>query len=185
MASLVDRSARQIQSYENDKAEPPAPVLLAWARAVGKKLDYFLDDDEPPLPLPHSRPVDEFVLLPVLGRVTAGGGGVAEESIEGYRHLPVTFIPTGQEKACFLVEARGESMTDVGISPGDLLLVCSAVEVRDGDVAVVDVDGEAVVKRVYRQEGRLLLTSENPAFVPFTVNRARIVGRVMKIIRDL
>lgn len=119
--------------------------------------------------------------MPLLGRVTAGPGGIAEEHVEGWRHIEATFIPHGQEADCFLLEARGESMIEAGISDGAQLLVCVSVAVHDGDIAVVDVDGEAVVKRAFIDpaKGTVTLVSANPAFRPVTVPRARIIGRVM------
>jgi repressor LexA len=132
-----------------------------------------------PSTLPGYQPSAGFVLLPLLGRVTAGPGGSAEEAVLGYHHVEKTWIPPGQEDGCFLLDVRGDSMVDAGIRDGDRILVCRTVSLRDGDVAVVDVDGEAMVKRVYSRDGSFLLVSENPQFKPVEVPRARIIGRVM------
>lgn len=48
MAPLVDRSPRQVQTYESGITIPPLDVLLAWAKATGKPLEYFTESDEMP-----------------------------------------------------------------------------------------------------------------------------------------
>ena len=162
---------------------PRVATLRKLAQVTGKPIAYFLGDEEPaaldPSNLPGYQPSAGFVLLPLLGRVTAGPGGSAEEAVLGYHHIEASWIPPGQEDACFLLDVRGESMTDAGIRDGDRVLVCKTVPLRDGDVAVVDVDGEAMVKRVYLRNSAILLVSEHQDFTPIEVPKARIIGRVM------
>lgn len=190
LARAADLSESTIYRYlAGDRREPGAGQIVAIARALGVSPGRLLgvegETEESDETLTGSEPVARFELVPIMGRVTAGPGGVAEEQIEEYRHIPSTFIPRGQERSCFLVQARGESMVDAGIREGDLLLVCPTVAVRDGDVAIVDVDGEAMVKRVYIQSvRRVMLVSDNSAYPPRFVERARIIGRVMKGMRD-
>lgn len=154
---------------------PPTGGLALGPTMTAPPLDITAD--------PRYSPSQGFVLLPLLGRVTAGPGGIAEENVLSLHHVETTFIPHGQEHDCFLLDVRGESMIDAGLRPGDRLLVCSAVQVNDGDIAVVDVDGEAMVKRVYRRDHAVLLVSDNPAFAPREVETARIIGRVMNATR--
>ena len=78
-------------------------------------------------------------------------------------------------------------MTEAKISPGDMLLVCPTVPARSGDICVVVVENEALVKRVSitRDDAgdmeRIILYSENPSFEPMDINDRdfRIVGKVM------
>ena len=193
LARAADLSESTVyRCLAGDRREPGAGQIVAIARALRVSPNRLLGLEEDADGLPGSEQVADFALVPIMGSVTAGAGGIADEQVEEYRHIPMTFIPQGQERSCFLVEARGESMVDAGIAEGDLLLVCPTVAVHDGDVAVVDVDGEAMVKRVYHQtgsggrsrRGRVLLVSDNSSYPPRLVDRARIVGRVMKGMRD-
>lgn len=166
----------------------PMPGLAAAIRTVLEAGGIAMPTPEETVPLdittdPRYSPSEGFVLLPLLGRVTAGPGGIAEENVLSLHHVETTFIPHGQERDCFLLDVRGESMIDAGLRPGDRILVCSAVQVNDGDIAVVDVDGEAMVKRVYRRDHAVLLVSDNPDFAPREVETARIIGRVMNATR--
>ncbi len=185
LAARADLPESTVYRHLDGKVdEPRARILRKYSDALSEEIGRHVSADEllgieDSQPSWEPPPIDGFAELPVLGRVTAGEGGITEEHIEEYRHVPKTYIPEGQEKACFLVEATGESMIDAGIKSGDELLVCKAVSVNDGDVAVLDIDGEAVVKRVYVENDHLMLVSDNPDIPPRRVPRARLVGRVM------
>jgi DNA polymerase V len=81
--------------------------------------------------------------------------------------LNLTRILISNRPATFLVKVRGQSMIDVQLSDGDLAIVDRSIQPRDGDVVVVDVDGERSFK-VWRREddGSCLhfANAELPAF---------------------
>lgn len=169
-------------SYFLDDAAPGTLDLATETRRLRERLEEFTEPRDPKT-IPTYAPTEGLVLLPILGRVTCGGGGFNEEAIIGYSHFPRTFIPPGQEDACFILDVVGDSMADAGLRDGDQIVVCSGVPVHDGDIAVVDVENEAVCKRVYLRGSSVLLVSDNPEFAPREVDRARIVGRVMRATR--
>ncbi|HSH24183.1 MAG TPA: S24 family peptidase, partial [Massilibacterium sp.] len=81
------------------------------------------------------------------------------------------------------------SMTGAGIKEGDLLLIRHQEQVENGEIAVVVIDEQVVLKRVYRQNGDFILISENPSYPPRTFNpeidnNIRIIGRLKKAITD-
>ena len=72
------------------------------------------------------------------------------------------------------------------IFDGDLLFVRKQDSVDDGEIAVVLIDDEATVKRVYfnREDGILTLMPENPTYKPMRymgreLDRIRILGKVV------
>lgn len=190
-----------VRSWEQGRSRPRHELLSLITDLTGKDTDYFYGRDgtdqaelmrklsdllartEQAL-VEGVEPIGEFVLLPLLGQVSAGGGGIPKEHIKEWRHIPASFIPPGEQQDCFLIVAHGESMMDAGIEDGDLLLVSSSAPINDADIAILEVEGEAIVKRVFRRANGLLAVSANPVLPPFEVAEARIVGRVMKIIRD-
>lgn len=181
-----------VYRLETEGRPPRFDTLLAIAEALKIDVSDLVDQkadhsSSPGFPLPKDAipvPLNDTVLVPLIGEVSAGPGILAEQNIEYLHRLPKTFIPAGNEDSCFLLRARGESMIDAGIQDGDLLFICNAVEVDDGDIAVLLVDDEAVVKRVYRKNGTLMLVSENPAYPPREVDQAFLIGRVMWIRRN-
>lgn len=195
LAARLPVSGQAVRKWERGSAMPTHENLSLVAELTGKPIGYFYGEAHADLASEVRRlrerlenlgiaPVGQQVLIPLVGHVTAGTGGIPIDHIEEYRHIPATFIPPGGEDTTFLLKAHGESMIGAGIQDGDLLLVCSSVAVHDGDIAVLEVEGEVMVKRIFRREKSLLVISENPTIAPFEVTEARLVGRVMKSIRD-
>lgn len=128
--------------------------------------------------------VQEFIRVPVLGHIAAGLPLFAAEHIEDYEYIPKNGFVEGE---VFSLEVKGDSMVGARIYPGDRVLVRVQPEVEDGDIAVVNVDGEnATLKRVRRINGKTLLFAENPQYKPMTVKSedARICGKVVRVIFD-
>ncbi len=70
------------------------------------------------------------------------------------------------------LRASGESMIGAGIYPGDLLIVDRAIAPRNNSVVVALVDGEFTVKRMQRQNDRVVLVPENPDYEPLEITEA-------------
>ena len=54
---------------------------------------------------------------------------------------------------------------------------------ENGDIVAAMVDGEATVKRFYKEKGHFRLQPENPAMEPIIVPEAEILGIVVSSIR--
>ena len=66
----------------------------------------------------------------------------------------------------YFVRAYGDSMTGAGIFDGDLLVVDRSLEPAHGRIAIVEMDGQLTVKRLFKSRGRFLLQSENRSYPP-------------------
>lgn len=64
----------------------------------------------------------------------------------------------------FFFPVQGDSMQGAEIFDGDILVVDRSVRPRHGHVVVAFVNGERLVKRLYRRAGRVALVAENPAY---------------------
>lgn len=64
----------------------------------------------------------------------------------------------------FFFLVQGDSMEGAEIFDGDILVVDRSVRPRHGHVVVAFINGERLVKRLYRRAGRLALVAENPAY---------------------
>ncbi|NLT36199.1 MAG: transcriptional repressor LexA [Gaiellales bacterium] len=120
--------------------------------------------------------------LPLVGRVAAGVPQLATESIEEYVELP-TFLAPAED--CFLLRVRGSSMINAGILDGDLVAVHRQETADNGDIVVAMVEEDATVKRFFREGGQVRLQPENDAMKPIVVPAARILGRVVSVMRRL
>lgn len=67
-------------------------------------------------------------------------------------------------QASYLLRIRGDSMRDVGIFDGDVVLVDKAITPRSGQVVVAVVDGEFTCKTLQLRAGRIQLKAANPAY---------------------
>jgi repressor LexA len=123
---------------------------------------------------------EEWLRLPVLGRVAAGDAILAQENIEEYITLPASVV----RQASFALRVRGNSMSPT-IDDGDLVLVRLQETAISGQIVVVRQDDEACCKRLISVNGTAELRSDNPDYPPVSLPRAVIVGRVVKVIKDL
>jgi repressor LexA len=144
-------------------------------------------DPTKPRALVASRADDEpekvaSATLPLLGRVAAGVPITAAENLEEQFILPASWVPrTGG----FMLRVKGDSMIDAAILDGDLIVVESRPNANNGEIVVAMIDGEATVKRFYRESGRVRLQPENATMAPIYADDVTIVGRVEAVIRKL
>jgi repressor LexA len=122
--------------------------------------------------------------LPLLGEIAAGGPMLAEENIEEYVPMP------SSTKGDFLLRVKGESMIDAGILDGDLVIVKTAQDARNGEIVVAlagddEAADEATVKTFYRENGRVRLQPENASLEPIYAKHVQILGRVVGVFREL
>jgi repressor LexA len=125
---------------------------------------------------------DRLREIPLLGRIAAGTPILAAEHVEEVMPLPVSLVGDGP---VFLLEVKGDSMIDAGIHEGDLVAIHSQDEARDGEIVAVLVDDdEATVKRLRREDGKVILESENPAYEPMVFTEGvKLIGKVVSVLR--
>jgi repressor LexA len=123
------------------------------------------------------------VLVPVLGRVPAGGLDAAVEDLEGYVPIESRHAPG----VLFGLKVRGESMTGAGILPGDVVVVRRDARPVNGDIVVARVGDDATVKRLRLHGRRAELHPENPVFEPIVPDprELEILGKVVEVRRYL
>ncbi len=120
------------------------------------------------------------VLLPLVGRVSAGMPVLAEQHIEEMIPIPRRFVGWSDES--FLLTVRGDSMIGAGIFDGDLVIVRCQATANAGEVVVALRDDEATVKRLAVEEGRPYLRPENPAYAAIR-GEFEILGKVVGLLR--
>jgi repressor LexA len=125
----------------------------------------------------------EAIVMPILGRVAAGVPITAQEDVEGEFVLPAGFVPRASN--AFMLRVQGESMIDAAILDGDLILVRPQPSAENGEIVVAMLEGEATVKRFYRESGRIRLQPENTAMAPIYASDVEIIGRVEAVVRRL
>ncbi len=124
---------------------------------------------------------DGSIRVPIIGTVTAGQPITAIEQIEGY----LGFKPEKHyEGKLFALKVRGESMINAAILDGDTVIVEQSPVAENGDIVVaMTPEGEATVKRFYKENGRFRLQPENDLMPPIFLDEVSILGRVVAVVR--
>lgn len=120
--------------------------------------------------------------VPLLGTIVAG------TPLPAFQVLESIDLPGGSwnSREVFALRVRGSSMIDDGILDGDYLVVEPRADVRNGQTVVAEVDGQATVKRLYREhDGAVRLQPANDRLLPLIVrgDRVRIRGVVVGVLR--
>lgn len=122
----------------------------------------------------------ELVNVPVIGQVAAGQPILAEENIEDYFPVPPQYL---HNKQTFMLKVRGESMINVGIYDGDLILVEEQNTASNNEIVVALVEDGATVKRFFKEDGHYRLQPENDYMDPIIVDQVSILGKVIGLFR--
>lgn len=182
LAQITDLSEATISRYKNNKMAPKTTTVRIIADYFNVNPLWLMGLDEP-----KHKPLDEyksFKEIPVLGSIAAGQPVFAEENIKGYEKVPSEKVTDGQY---FYLEVSGDSMIGAGIYEGDLVLVKKQDDVSNKDIAVVMVNAhDATLKRVFKQNGNIILQPENPEYDPIFIKNkdARIIGKVVGLTRS-
>ncbi len=123
----------------------------------------------------------ELVNVPIIGQVTAGQPILAVENIDGYFPLPPEYL---HNKSSFMLRVKGESMVNVGIFDGDLILVEEQQTAMNNEIVVALVDDSATVKRFFKEDGHYRLQPENDYMDPIIVDEVSILGKVIGLFRS-
>ena len=122
----------------------------------------------------------EVVNVPLIGQVAAGQPILAVENITNYFPIPAEFLNNSET---FMLNVKGDSMINMGIYDGDMIIVRRQQTADNGEVIVALVDDSATVKRFYKEDGHYRLQPENDFMDPIIVDNVEIVGKVIGLIR--
>ena len=125
--------------------------------------------------------------VPCYGRIAAGVPALLREDVAEEFELDRKLVSSSD---AFMLEVKGDSMTGLGILPGDYVIVEPAEEsdIHNGEVIAARVDGDATVKRYFANAGKVVLEPANPNYAPILVhehNDFTVLGRVTGIYRRL
>ena len=120
--------------------------------------------------------------IPIVGNVAAGQPLLAVENVTNYFPIPTDYLPNQE---CFMLNVKGESMINIGIYDGDIVLVKKEQDARNGDLVVALVEDSATVKTFYKENGHIRLQPENDNMDPIIVPDCQILGHVIGVFRFL
>lgn len=128
------------------------------------------------LELPDEKPS----CLPLVGRIAAGA---PIEAIENAERIDLEEL-FASKHGVFALEVKGDSMIDDHIAEGDFVVVERRKNPYNGEIVVALLeDGEATLKRYYRERNRIRLQPANSKYRPILVDNVEIQGVVIGVIR--
>lgn len=171
LADSIGVSKATLYRYENGEIEKiPMNILEKIAKELGCSILFFSDDYD-------DTPTDkDIVYIPIVGRVSAGCGSLAEQHTEGYEATSPSSLSSDFQYV--YLKVSGDSMYPVFME-GDLVLVQSQSYADNGSYAVVMIDDlDGVIKKVVYGNNFIELISINPMYPP-----RRFEGKEMQRIK--
>ena len=133
---------------------------------------------------PKGRLIAGSIAAPVkiLGTVEAGFPSPAEEDLAD--NLSLDDLLIHNREATFLLKVSGDSMSNAGILPGDMVLVDKGEVPKSGDIVIAEVDGEWTMKYLRKRGENVMLLPANPKYQPIKPKRElKIAGVVTAVVR--
>lgn len=124
-------------------------------------------------------PLPQTVKRPRLGVISCGEPINSEENFDGYDDVPEHII------CDFTLKCEGDSMVGARILDGDIVYIRQQSTINNGEIAaVLVVNSDKLLKRVYISDDTIILQAENPAYSPMSfskedMNRVKIIGKAV------
>ena len=166
--------ASTFTDWKNGRSAPKAEKLRRIAEYFDVSLEYLLGSDIMP-----SGASSKKRSIPIIGEIRAGSPILTNETLLGYESAEVD-----DADEYFYLKVQGDSMKNIGMIHGSLVLFHKQQYAEDGDVVACLVGGDsATVKRFRRSKRSISLIPENEAYEPillstddFESGEARILG---------
>ena len=167
-----------LSRYENELQEPIYTVVVNLANLFNVSVDYISGGNESTDYSRYGLQSIQRKKVPMLGEIACGKPIYASEKFE-------TYIEASSDiDADFCLTAKGDSMINARIFDGDIVFIHNQADVDNGEIAVVIIDDEATLKRVYKYKNRIELRPENPTFPVLNyegeeLNKIKILGKAV------
>lgn len=129
--------------------------------------------------------------IPIFDKVPAGYFEEANvvQDYDDIERIVLAEEELGMDPRAFALRVKGDSMVEAGIFEDDIVIVSPSAKVNDGDIAVVKYLGsETTLKRVFFQDGVIVLSPCNSLYKPMTFlgdRDVQILGKVILVRRKL
>ncbi|MBN2087950.1 translesion error-prone DNA polymerase V autoproteolytic subunit [Candidatus Peregrinibacteria bacterium] len=129
-------------------------------------------------------PGKNFLGMPYFQSVKAGFPGPAEEEANDRMSLDQYLIE--KPNSTMLIKVKGDSMINVGINDGDIVIVERTANANPGQIIVVNLEGEFTVKTLRKTGRKFFLDAENPEYPSLPLDgyaSHSLVGVVKGVVR--
>lgn len=180
-------AASTLSDWKSGRSVPKLDKIKLIANYFNVPLEYMLTGERGALLVEDDgvgSPFEKGKRVPIIGEIRAGSPIITNESVQGYEYAEV-----GDAEEYFYLRVQGDSMKNIGMVEGALVLFHKQQYADDGDVVACLVGGDsATVKRFRRSKKNIFLMPENDAYMPiklttddFESGEARILGVACEI----
>ncbi len=182
---MFNAAESTVSLWENNKRQPDLDRVKEIAAFFNVSVDYLIGNDVNPKdakkkPLSNSCEVIQYDLYPVpLVKLSWRGGEIKDDDVEEY-----VYMKQKNKNDHFALRFTDDSMVNVGIRNGSILIVRIQSEAKDGDIIAALMDGKQTVRRYREKNGAISLISEGrePDFEPITQGTEfKILGKVIEV----
>ena len=175
-------SASTFTDWKNGRSVPKMDKIKLIADYFGVSLDYMLSGSAAAGSIPAH--VSGGKKVPIIGEIRAGSPIITNETLLGYEKAEVS-----EADEYFYLRVQGDSMKNIGMVEGSLVLFHKQQYADDGEIVACLVGGDsATVKRFRRAKKNIYLVPENEEYSPiklttddFESGEARILGVACEI----
>ena len=167
LANKTGLSKPRINQYVNGVYEAKQDALSRIAEALHVNVTWLMGYDVEMFDMPSIDGITNISTpaaraIPILGSICAGNGIFCEENYDGF------FFVDNSIRADLCLNVKGDSMIESDIYDGDKAFICQNCLIEDGRIYAVRInnESEAVLKRVFRQDENVILSSSNPDYAP-------------------
>lgn len=124
----------------------------------------------------------DTAMVPLVGRIAAGGPILADQAVEDVMPLPRQLVGHGE---LFMLRVTGDSMIDAAICDRDWVVVRRQNAANNGDIVAALLDDEATVKTFRQRDGHTWLLPQNSRYEPILGDHATVMGKVVSVLRSV
>lgn len=185
VAKATGISASTFSDWKNGRSIPKMDKMKRIAEHFGVTIESLLgEEDEVGRELAGYTSVKAKKMVPIIGEIRAGSPIITNETLLGKEFADVDDVDE-----YFFLSVCGDSMKNIGMVDGSLVLFHKQQYAEDGDVVACLVGGDsATVKRFRRSKKNIYLIPENEEYSPiklttddFEAGEARILGVAREI----
>ncbi len=138
------------------------------------------------------------IKIPILGPIAAGMPIQVPDPRETYIgdeidgvDIARSVLPTGEKGAdLFALKVQGESMIDVMVNDGDIVIMKRTAQASNGDMVAIWLPArdETTLKYFYKEKDNYRLQPANPTMKPIMISKSEpleIKGKVVMVIRPM
>lgn len=183
LSKALSISKGMVSQYLSGNSMPETGRIYEMSKVLGVSHIWLLGADVNP----DGSAIDmtsQYTKIPILGKIAAGQPIYAEQQVIDYCQVPKHW------HVDFALTVKGESMKNIGITDGSLVLVRKVSTVESGDIAVCMVDDEVTLKRYKKYDGIIVLHPENETMQDMIypakeADKIKILGKAIKLVRDI